>query len=543
MFEAQAAGCMLPARVLSIVWLSFMVIAAGPDASRSDELRFEVRLGRTHVVPNQPASRVQQRPRSGRLLVVLGRPAAHEPRLDVSQTGKDAPPLLGRDVSNLLPGSSVVIDKHAAIFPIDGLYHLPRGTYQVQALLHTNPDLNIPNAPGDLYSPTTEVTLDPATGGTVHLELSQVIADETLPPDTDLVKYVKLHSRLLSDFHGRPIDLRAGVILPRDFSRQPERRYPVRVHIGGYGSRFTNVADMMTEGSGFRRAWMAADAPSMILIHLDGAGPLGDPYQVDSANHGPYGAAVTGELIPLVEEKFRGIGEGPARVLDGGSTGGWVALALQVFYPDFFNGAWSFCPDSVDFRSFQLVNIYDDANAYTNRWGFERPASREVSGDVRYTMRHECQLENVLGRGDSWALSGAQWGAWNATYGARGAHGRPTPLWDPVTGAIDHKAAAHWKSYDLRLLLEQNWPTLGPKLRGKLHIWVGEADDYFLNNAVHRLDEFLSRASPPFEGSIVYGPGQGHCWMGVSEAAMMKQMARRMTDKATAPPSPPSSGE
>ena len=170
------------------------------------------------------------------------------------------------------------------------------------------------------------------------------------------------------------------MILPRDFARQPDRRYPVRVHIGGYGGRYTDVDDMMADGSRFRRTWMADDTPPMILIHLDGAGPLGDPYQVDSANHGPYGAAVTGELIPHIEGLFRGIGKGEARVLDGGSTGGWVALALQVFYPDFFNGAWSFCPDSVDFRSFQLVNIYEDENAYINGHGFERPVGARRLG-------------------------------------------------------------------------------------------------------------------------------------------------------------------
>jgi S-formylglutathione hydrolase FrmB len=267
----------------------------------------------------------------------------------------------------------------------------------------------------------------------------------------------------------------------------------------------------------------------MILVHLDGAGPLGDPYQVDSANHGPYGAAVTRELLPYVEEHFRGIGRGEARFLDGGSTGGWVALALQVFYPDLFNGAWSFCPDSVDFRSFQLVNIYEDENAYVNQHGFERPSARDVSGDVRFTMRHECQVENGLGRGDSWTLSGGQWGAWNATYGARGADGLPIPLWDPKTGVIDHKAAEHWKKYDLRRVLEANWAELGPKLKGKLHIWVGEADDYFLNNAVHRLDNFLSQAEPRFEGSIRYGRGEGHCWIGISQKAMMKQMVERLS--------------
>ena len=172
--------------------------------------------------------------------------------------------------------------------------------------MHTNLDLNLANAPGDLYSPVTTVRLDPAAGGTISLELSRAVPAETLPADQELVKYLKIRSRLLTDFHGRPIDLRAGVILPRDFNRHPERRYPVRVHIGGYGSRFTNVGAMMSPESGFHRAWMADDAPRMILIHLDGAGPLGDPYQVDSANHGPYGAAVTRELIPYIEREVPG---------------------------------------------------------------------------------------------------------------------------------------------------------------------------------------------------------------------------------------------
>ena len=494
-------------------------------------LRFEVRLGPGTAAgaggPAQPAW-----PRGGRLLVVLAPPGTREPRLALGRPGQDPPALLGRDVDGLAPGATAVVDSRSAIFPLDHLGRLPGGLCAVQALLHTNLDLNIPNAPGDLYSPVQTVWLDPVAGGPVELVLSQSIPEERLPADSELVKSIKIRSRLLSDFHGRPIDLRAGVILPRDFARQTGRRYPVRVHIGGYGTRSTHVGLMMAAGSGFHGAWMADDAPRMILIHLDGAGPLGDPHQVDSANHGPYGAAVTRELIPHVERLFRGIGRGEARVVDGGSTGGWVALALQVFYPDFFNGAWAFCPDSVDFRSLQLVNIYDDENAYVDRHGVERPAARDVSGEVRFTMRHECRLENVLGRGDSYTLSGAQWGAWNATYGPRGADGRPIPLWDPGTGTIDHKVAEHWKSYDLRRILEASWAELGPKLRGKLHIWVGEADDFFLNNAVHRLDAFLSRARPPYEGAITYGPGQGHCWIGIGQSEMMKQMARRMAAEA-----------
>src|SRR5262249_40093658 len=265
-----------------------------------------------------------------------------------------------------------------------------------------------------------------------------------------------------------------------------------------FGTRYTAADRMMSMMSGFRRIWLADDAPRMVMLHLDGAGPFGDPYQVNSANNRPYGDALTPELVPYIGNKFRCIGAPRARVLDGGSTGGWVSLALQVFYPDYFNGCWSGYPDGVDFRAFELIDIYKDDNAYVNRHGAERPSMRQTNGDVIYTVRNECQRENVIGLGDSWTGSGFDWGSWNAVYGPRGPDGRPVPLWDPKTGRIDRAAAAHWKAYDLRRILEERWPELGPRLEGKLHIWVGEADDYFLNNAVHRLDRFLSPPPPPY---------------------------------------------
>ena len=160
----------------------------------------------------------------------------------------DAPPVLGRDVDGLEPGAVATLDGRSALFPLDRLDQLRPGTYAVQAVLHPNLDLNHANAPGDLYGPVRTVRIDPAAGGVVALELSRPLPEETLPPDTELVKHIKIRSRLLSDFHGRPIDLRAGVILPRDFARQPDRRYPVRVHIGGYGARYTEVDDMMADG-------------------------------------------------------------------------------------------------------------------------------------------------------------------------------------------------------------------------------------------------------------------------------------------------------
>jgi S-formylglutathione hydrolase FrmB len=478
-----------------------------PGGAAETTLRFEVTV----------APGLLTAPQDGRLLVVLGRGDQTEPRFTIGNTGLRTPPVLGRDVTAFQPGVVAALDRTAVIFPIESLDRLPAGEYQVQAVLHTNRDLNFPNAPGSLYSTPQKVALDPARGGTVKLELTRQVPPEQLPSDTATVKFLKLPSELLSKFHGRPMYLRAAVILPPDFEREPERRYPLHVLIGGYGTRFTAAGRI---GQGNR-----ADGPRMLTLLLDGAGPYGDPYQVNSANNGPYGDAITQELIPHVEKTYRGIGRPHARVLSGASTGGWVSLALQIFYPDFFNGAWSHAPDPVDFRAYELINIYQDENAYVNRHGFERPAMRERSGETIYTLRHETQIENVLGRGDSWTTSGKDWCAWNATFGPRGEDGRPKALWDPKTGKIDRSVVEHWKKYDLRLVLQQNWPTLGPKLRGKLRIWVGEADDYFLNNAVHLLDAFLRKANPPYEGKITYGPGGGHGWQGISRRQMLDEMA------------------
>ena len=386
----------------------------------------------------------------------------------------------------------------------------------------------LPDAPGNLYSDPVRVIVEPDVTTPVRVTLAHRVSEEQLPPDDEHLRFIRIRSELLSAFHRRPIYLRAGVILPRGFNEDSERRYPLRIRTGGYGDRYTAVQAMMLPGSLFRTAWMAEDAPRMLLIHLDGAGPYGDPYQVNSANNGPYGDAVTRELIPYVEREFQGVGEPYARVLDGSSTGGWVSLALQVFYPDFFNGAWASCPDSLDFRAFQLVDIYDDENAYVDERGTERLSARNRDGSARFTMRHESRMENVLGVGDSWTMSGRQWGAWNATYGPRGADGRPVPLWNPSTGAVDPSVSSRWERYDLRRALAVRWEELAPKLRGKLNIWVGEMDDYFLNEAVQLFDQFL-QARPSIEARIEYGAGQGHCWTGISPAQMMREMARATT--------------
>lgn len=470
------------------------------------------------------APAVAPRPVDGRLIVVLGRRPEPAPRLLLGEPSGSTPAAIAVDVSGLDAAHPATLDATALAFPNDDARRIPAGRYHVQAVLTNNPDSREITAPGNLFSAVQAIDFDPAAGTAIRVTLDRAEPPETLPADTNRVKYLKLPSRHLSEFYGRPMFVRAGVILPRDFESEPDRRYSLRVHIGGYGTRYTVAGLMMEPDSGFRAAWDADDAPRFVLLHLDGDGPLGDPYQVDSANHGPYGRALMEELIPAVERRFRCGGEG-RRVLDGGSTGGWVALALQVFYPDAFAGAWGFCPDPVDFRSFQKINIYEDENAYVASDGSERPSSRERDGTVRLTMRRECAMENLMGLGGQFTMSGGQWGAWNSTFGARGADGRPVPLWDPRTGVIDRAAAEHWAKYDLRRILQRDAARLVPKLAGKLRIWVGEADDYYLNEAVRRFEAALGESAAGYRVAIAYGPRRGHCWMGISQAELLRQMA------------------
>jgi hypothetical protein len=495
---------------LAAVWLSTTLSASAA------ELRFEVVLG-----PGQQPAHP-----SGRLLVVLAPRATPEPYKQID-TGRDAPIVLGRDVVDVNAGAPFILDATCAVFPLERLAELKAGDYWVQALLRCNPDLRVLDAPGNLASEPRQVHLDPAAGGTQRLELTRTFPPETWP-DGEHVKFIQLESKLLSAFHGRPMFMRAAVGLPLGIAAERERRYPLRVDIGGYGQRCKSLKRRLeNDGGELNSVWMASDGPRMVLLMLDGAGPLGDPYQVNSQNNGPYGDALTQELIPYVEAQFRCIGEPRARFTTGGSTGGWVSLALQVFYPDYFNGCWSFAPDGVDFRALQLIDIYRDENAYTNRFGFERPSKRTVDGDVEFTVRHECQLENVLGNGDSWTLSGSQWGAWNAVYASRGSDGFPLPRWNPQTGSM-HAPDASWDAFDLRKVLEKNWKSLQPKLRGKIHIFVGDADDYFLNNAVVRLERFFDKAEPAFEGVVTFGWRMGHGYAPLDERQVMEQMLARV---------------
>ena len=329
----------------------------------------------------------------------------------------------------------------------------------------------------------------------------------------------------------------AGIILPRDYYAHPAKTYPVVYRIGGFHTRYTAVFQMMKDGHPFRRAWEDSTVPPMIVVQLDGEAPFGDSYQMNSANNGPYMDVLLQELIPAIEHQFRAVRNGRGRFLTGESTGGWVSLALQIWNPDVFNGAWSFCPDAVDFHYLQLVDIYNDSSAFVNEYGYERPSMRMTDGEPVFSIRHEIYMENVMGRTNRFVTSGGQWGSWNAVFGPRGADGLPRPIWDPWSGKLDTAVAAYWKPFDLLAYLKAHWSTVGPRLQGKLHIWMGDMDSFYLDNALRNLQRFLSQTTDPHsDAQIFFQPDAGHCWHGITWAERFKQMAQRYRQEAKTSP-------
>jgi putative esterase len=267
----------------------------------------------------------------------------------------------------------------------------------------------------------------------------------------------------------------------------------------------------------FYKDWTGPGFPRFIIIEIQHANPYyDDSYAVNSANLGPYGDAITHELIPYLEKKYRALGGGWARFMYGGSTGGWEALAAQIFYPDEYNGCWAACPDPIDFRAYTVVDIYKDKNAYWSEGPFlrtPRPGMRNWLGQVSITLQAMNRYELALG---SKGRSGQQWDIWEAVYSPVGEDGYPKRIWDKTTGAIDPAVAAYWKEhYDLSAILQRDWNRgLGRKLQGKINIYVGDMDNYYLNNAVYLAEDFLKTAEPPYGGEVDYGDRAEHCWNG-----------------------------
>ncbi|MCA9732290.1 MAG: hypothetical protein H6696_16095 [Deferribacteres bacterium] len=493
----------------------------------------------------------------GRMVLLLSTNNEKEPRFQITD-GAETQLAFGVDVEKLKPGDKAHFDATVLGYPIRSLKDVPPDDYWVQGLLHIYETFHradghvvkLPmdrgegqqwnEAPGNLYSTPQKITITPGKTDVFHVVLDQKIPPIAPPKDTKYIKHIKMKSDLLSAFWGRPMELGACVLLPEGFDKHPEARYPLMITHGHFPYTFGGFREEPPDPAlepdysarfdmhgynriqqeyayEFYKEWTGPDFPRFVIIEIQHANPYyDDSYAVNSENLGPYGDAITYELVPYIEKKFHCVGEPWSRFLYGGSTGGWEALAAQVFYPDEYNGCFAACPDPIDFRAYTVVNIYEDKNAYFLDSAFKRtprPGSRNYLGEVNATLEEMNLRELVLG---TKSRSGQQWDIWEAVYSPVGKDGYPKRIWNKLTGEIDHEVAKFWKeNYDLGYILQRDWTFLGPKLRGKIRIYCGDMDNYYLNNAVYLVEEFLKNTKNPFyEGEVDYGDRAEHCWNG-----------------------------
>ncbi|MEN9883706.1 MAG: hypothetical protein RLZZ420_923 [Bacteroidota bacterium] len=500
---------------------------------------------------------LSNKPLDGRLLLLLSTKPGTEPRFlvaDDTQTQQ----VFGIDVEGWMPGTTKTIDPRAFGYPVESLKQIKDGSYQVQALLHIyetfkrkdGHTVKLPMdrgegqhwnmAPGNLYSVPATVKF---SGGKVNLQslqLTQVIPPVKQPEDSKYVKHIRIQSARLTEFWGRPMYLGAHVLLPEGWDTHPAVKYPLAIYHGHFPDDFggwrTTPPDenlvpdtvkrfnligynkiVQQEAYDFYKMWTGSDFPRVIAVEIQHANPFyDDSYAVNSENIGPYGDAITYELIPEIEKQFRGIGQGWARFMYGGSTGGWEALAAQVFYPDQYNGSYAACPDPIDFNHYMTVNIYKDKNAYFEEGPFRktyRPGHRDFLGHVNAMVRDMNHRELALG---TKSRSGDQWDIWDAVYSPVGKDGYPKPVFNKLTGEIDKDVAAYWKEhFDLTHIIKRDWPKLGDKLKGKIHLYVGDMDNFYLNNAVYTAEDMLKGLkNPDCQCEVDYGDRAEHCWNG-----------------------------
>jgi hypothetical protein len=507
-------------------------------------------------------------PLTGRVFIFVTRDGRTEPRLQYNGLA-DSIPFFGRDVAQLAPGATTMLAPATEGYPVATIADLPPGDYTVQALADVY--TRFPRAdghtiwahadagegqlftisPGNLISVPQRIHIAARGAQTFALRLTRAIPPIAPPADTAWVKHVRIRSALLSRFWGVPTYIGATVLLPRDYATQTQTRYATVYEQGHFSraapfgfnpDRKPETPEQRAERASrteressyeFTQAWMHGDVPPLVAVTFQHATPYyDDSYAVDSANSGPYGTALTTELIPYLEAHFRLIPDGRHRFLIGGSTGGWEALALQIYHPALFNGAWGLYPDPVDFHRFQIGDMYADRSAFaTTRTAWissEIPAQRDRDGNTVATMREESRLEFVLG---SHGRSGEQFNAWDASYGPVGADGYPAEMWDKHTGMIHHDVidAMNRAGFDLEAYLERNWSRIGTQLAGKITIDVGDADDYFLNLACYRLQTFLdAQTAPPAQATFAYGrPLKPHGYQAHTDMYYLREMAQR----------------
>ncbi len=463
----------------SLPWMAgvLTVLAMLSAGTYGDEARVDPKT-ESLVFEVTCSPEVHDKPIAARVYVMLGPDeSSNEPRL--GPDWEKPQPFFAVDVKDWKPGVPVRIDSHAAGFP-GSLKELEPGRYAIQPVVRLNRDTHrIGNGEGNAYGPVVHADLNPSESHSVALKVDHIVPPRRFR-ETDRIKLVELPSPKLTAFHHRPITHRAAVILPTEMVNEdhPSRR-PTLYIIPGFGGDHLGAARLANEPR------MAA-GKDFIRVLLDPDCGTGHHVFADSATNGPRGTALVEEFIPYIEKTLPAIADARARLLNGHSSGGWSSLWLQVTYPDFFGGTWSTSPDPVDFRDFQRINLYAAGeNMFRDREGKRRPIARKGVTPFLFYDRFS-RMDDVIG----W---GGQLGSFEAVFSPVGPDGEPRKLWDRSTGAVAPEAAKAWEAYDIRLVLERNWPTLGPKLRRKLHVITGSLDTFYLEGAVQLLKGSLSK--------------------------------------------------
>ncbi|MFO0972043.1 MAG: alpha/beta hydrolase-fold protein [Phycisphaerae bacterium] len=404
----------------------------------------------------------------------------------------DTEPFCALEVRDWKPGEPLRIDAAAPVsaYPAP-LARWAKSTMRVQAIM----ELNVrngrrgPQAAGNACSAAKRVRLDPQTLGTVALKIDRVATPPRLISD-ERIRLVEIESRLLTHFFGHPVKMRAAVCLPEAGASANGQRTPTVYDIPGFGGDVRNI--LM-----YRARPPDVDEPLTYVV-LDPNCPTGHHVFADSANNGPWARALVEELIPHLERTLPLVAEPRGRFLTGGSSGGWASLWLQINHPDFFNGTWSCAPDPVDFHDFTGIDLYAaGVNAYRDEQGALRPVARQ-RGAVSIYFRDFALMERVVG-------PGGQIGSFEAVFSPRGANGAPLPLFDRESGAVDPRTVEAWRAFDISRVLRRRWAELAPKLAGKLHIFCGDADTFYLDGAVRRLEQTLRELGSDAEVRLLTG--------------------------------------
>jgi hypothetical protein len=443
-----------------------------------------------HLFFRVTASAALRAPISGRLLVFVAK-GTDARTVTINEFKPDATWVAARTVHDLAPGAALDIDTDRTAYPRP-FSDLPAGDYQVQAVLDVAHTYNYSGlTPGDLISPVLTLRdWAPGRGAEPRLRLDKVVPARPARKLTVRQQQAATHlqraeerSALLSAFWGRPTFIRAWVVLPPGYHKDLARHYPTVYWTHGFGGTMSYCRFM---GIKLYERMAAGKMPPMIWVMLDEHLPTGTHEFANSVNDGPWGSALTQEYIPWIEAHFRTLEHARDRFLQGHSSGGWATLQLQVDYPRLFGGTWSTSPDPSDFHDFTGVDLYaPHANVYHRPDGTPYPLVR-MHGKVIETFEQFAKLERVIGP------YGGQMASFDWVFSPRGPDGRPEPMFDRATGAVNPAVVAYWRThYDLAHIVKRTWAQRGRDLRGKIHVYVGTADTFYLNGAARKFDAVL----------------------------------------------------